>query len=328
MDQYPSPVPPEKRRKILIFGIVPVLLLLLAVLLYVQFSPLSAAKPPSPKANLPVPDHSRTDTSTAGKSDLYAILEDREKKDSEGKAIFNTNEKLNLGTDPGPDQDLKNRLAREVVKPSPFDDGSFPTTHRSAPADDRPAPGAALPGGDPDNASFNSIVIASPDDKKPAFPNLAVPTSAEVNCPAFIRHKTKATEGGSVTMELEGDLTIQGDTLPKGSAVTATVQLGQNRVDLHINSVNIGGKIVSVRLTAFDTDGLEGLRIQGNTALKRGANQTVDDQIEAVGNDAESQLSGLGGQAVGSIVRNLVHPGGRRDEATIPAGYRVILKTN
>lgn len=328
MTEYPNPVPPAKKRKILIFGVVPVLLLLLAVLLYVQFSPASGgSKLTAPKINMPVPDHARTDTGSAGKSDLYAILEDREKKDSEGKAVFNTNEKLNLNPGGGPDQELRNRLNKEVVKPSNIEEDPYPSPNHYPISEDQSSIPVSRTGVDPDNASFNSIVIATPDEKKPAFVNPVLTKDPDINCPASIVRKSKIVDGASVTMELQDDLTCSGKTLPKGSQITAIAQLQQTRVDLRVNSVNIGGTILSVRLSAYDTDGVEGLRIQGNPALKKGASQTMDDQIEAVGTDAESQITGFGGQAVGSIVRNLVHPGGRRDEATIPAGYKLILKT-
>ncbi len=328
MTQIQNPLSPEKKRRLIIFGLIPVFLLLFAIMIYIQISKKNDGKLPSPKKlNTSIPEKQNKDTVT-NKTDLYGIIDAQEKKDSEGKAVFNAGGKLNLNMNVESNDALEKRLKEEVVQPNEggnqtiarprlLTQGTIPT--RNEKEDDGS-----------DDRAFNSISLNSQVSKKQNnYSDLKNAIQHDINCPAEVLTKATVSDGGTVSLRLREDIVEGEQTLVAGTIVSGLARIEQNRIKLSISSINVDNKILFVKLTAYDKkDGIEGLKMQGNTNLKRGARQTIDEQVSSLGTDVESQIAPVGGRLVEGVIRNIIRTRGKTDEATIPEGYQVILKSN
>lgn len=87
---------------------------------------------------------------------------------------------------------------------------------------------------------------------------------------------TTLKEGDNVVLRLLETAQMQGIRIPRQSRLVAKAKIEGNRMQLLIKSIEVEGRIVAVKLSAFDTDGQEGIYISGSEdvqALKEmGAN--------------------------------------------------------
>ena len=106
---------------------------------------------------------------------------------------------------------------------------------------------------------------------------LAQTSSVERNTlPVVVDHTTTLREGNYVALRLLESAHIGELRIPRQSLLIAQAKLGGNRLHLLIKSIEIGGRIIPVKLSAYDLDGQEGIYIPGAeqvSALKEvGAN--------------------------------------------------------
>lgn len=74
---------------------------------------------------------------------------------------------------------------------------------------------------------------------------------------------TTLQEGSFVVLRLSEDAHFQGIRLSRNAPLVAQAKIEGNRMRLHVRSVETGGRIFSVSLSAFDLDGQEGIAIPG-----------------------------------------------------------------
>lgn len=74
---------------------------------------------------------------------------------------------------------------------------------------------------------------------------------------------TTLQEGSFVVLRLSEDAHFQGIRLSRNAPLVAQVKIEGSRMRLHVRSVETGGRIFSVSLSAFDLDGQEGIAIPG-----------------------------------------------------------------
>ena len=87
---------------------------------------------------------------------------------------------------------------------------------------------------------------------------------------------TTLKEGDNVVLRLLETAKVQGLRIPRQSRLIAIAKIEGNRMHLLIKSIEVDGHIIAVKLSAYDTDGQEGVYIPGSediNALKEvGAN--------------------------------------------------------
>ncbi|WP_344705050.1 conjugative transposon protein TraM, partial [Prevotella corporis] len=87
---------------------------------------------------------------------------------------------------------------------------------------------------------------------------------------------TTLKEGDNVVLRLLETAKVQGLRIPRQSRLIASAKIEGNRMHLIIKSIEVDGHIIAVKLSAYDTDGQEGVYIPGSediNALKEvGAN--------------------------------------------------------
>ena len=116
----------------------------------------------------------------------------------------------------------------------------------------------------------------------------------------MIDKTTKAHEGTRLRFKLLDDVTVSGTRLKKGTYLYGTVTgFGQQRVRATITSILIGGKFISVNLSVFDNDGMEGFYVPESAFrdfMKEAGANTVQQNISF---ESESGYgSGISGEAI------------------------------
>ena len=103
----------------------------------------------------------------------------------------------------------------------------------------------------------------------------AVPTMRNT-LKVVVDRTTILKEGDNVVLRLLESAKVQGLQIPRQSRLIAVAKIEGNRMHLLIKSIEVDGHIIAVKLSAYDTDGQEGVYIPGSedvNALKEvGAN--------------------------------------------------------
>lgn len=105
--------------------------------------------------------------------------------------------------------------------------------------------------------------------------SLAAPTMRNT-LRVVVDRTTTLKEGDNVALRLLETAKVQGLRIPRQSRLIATAKIEGNRMHLLIKSIEVGGHILPVKLSAYDNEGQEGIYIPGSeniNALKEvGAN--------------------------------------------------------
>lgn len=138
--------------------------------------------------------------------------------------------------------------------------------------------------------------------------------------------------GDYLTLRLQEEVWIDGAKLPRGARLVGVARLSGNRMKVIVNSIEYQDRIFSTELTAFDTDGQEGLYVplSAETSAIR----------EAAGAVAQSPMNGgisfnnssAKEQILTDVARNLIRGGAgyvnkkvSEVRITVKAGYRLYL---
>ena len=109
-------------------------------------------------------------------------------------------------------------------------------------------------GSQPRNFGFNSIA----EKEAPQLRN---------TLRVVVDHTTTLHDGDNVVLRLLENAKVEGLRIPRQSRLIAQCKLSGNRMQLHIKSIEVDGHIIAVQLSAFDTDGQEGVYIPDMEAL-------------------------------------------------------------
>lgn len=141
--------------------------------------------------------------------------------------------------------------------------------------------------------------------------------------------------GQNVKLRLLEPVETGGFELPKNSLITGIAQIQGERLQIFIHSLEHNGNIISVQLTAYDTDGQQGLFIPGSvetTALK--------EITASMGRDAGTSISitqgtTTGQQLAADIGRSFIQGTSqyvskklRMTKVTLKAGHRLLLMSS
>ena len=160
---------------------------------------------------------------------------------------------------------------------------------------------------------------------------LAQPSSVQRNTlPVVVDHTTALREGDYVALRLLESAHIGELRIPRQSLLIAQAKLGGNRLQLLVKSMEIGGRIIPVKLSAYDLDGQEGIYIPGAeqvSALKEvGANigGSVGTSF-TFASSAKDQIISEAARGVMQGASQLLQKKLRTLQVTLKGGYRLFL---
>lgn len=160
---------------------------------------------------------------------------------------------------------------------------------------------------------------------------LAQPSSVQRNTlPVVVDHTTTLWEGNYVALRLLESVHIGELRIPRQSLLIAQAKLGGNRLHLLVKSLEIGGRIIPVKLSAYDLDGQEGIYIPGAeqvSALKEmGANigGSVGTSF-TFASSAKDQIISEAARGVMQGASQLLQKKLRTLQVTLKGGYRLFL---
>lgn len=130
----------------------------------------------------------------------------------------------------------------------------------------------------------------------------------------------KVKSGQRITLRLLEDIIVGGTKIPCNTHLQGVCTISE-RMEIRVSSLDMGGKILSFRLEAYDTDGGKGIYCSD---LSKGAKEAVDQSINTVTSSLNSRIGRVARDAAtlgASLVRS------KTGEATvsIPAGYAFYL---
>ena len=126
----------------------------------------------------------------------------------------------------------------------------------------------------------------------------------------------KVRSGQRITVRLLEDLVVGGVHIPRNTHLQGVVSIA-DRMEVRISSLDIGGRILTLRFEAFDTDGGKGIYCSDLSAATKSA---TDQALSTASSTLNSRLGRIARDAAtvgASIVRT------KSGEATVsvPAGY-------
>lgn len=141
---------------------------------------------------------------------------------------------------------------------------------------------------------------------------------------------TTLKEGDNVVLRLLEAAKVQGLHIPRQSRLIASAKIEGNRMHLLIRSIEVNGHIIAVKLSAYDTDGQEGVYIPGSediNALK----EVVANIGGSMGtsftfaSSAKDQIISEAARGVMQGASQLLQKKLRTVKVTLKGGYRLFL---
>ena len=147
---------------------------------------------------------------------------------------------------------------------------------------------------------------------------------------ACVHQSIRITGEGSVQLRLLQPVKLGGVTLPAGFIVTAITKFQTSRLQLQVVSIEIGGRILQVNLTAYDLDGQKGLQLPYAPEVT-----AVNSTLANMGNTAGGSFTinrNAGQQLTSDATRGLVQGVSgyfskkvKPQKATLNTGYQLFL---
>ena len=172
-------------------------------------------------------------------------------------------------------------------------------------------------GGKERNMSFHSV-------------GKATPPIARNTLSVVVDRTTTIRQGDFLRLRLAESARIEGMTLPPNTVLIAQSTIDGNRMKLHVTSVEHAGRILAVKLSAFDLDGQEGLSIPGSeevSALKEvgaGVGGTIGTSF-TFASSAKDQLIAEAARGVMQGASQLLQKKLRTIKVTVKSGHRLFL---
>ena len=141
---------------------------------------------------------------------------------------------------------------------------------------------------------------------------------------------TTIRQGDFLRLRLAESARIEGMALPPNTVLIAQSTIDGNRMKLHVTSVEHAGRILAVKLSAFDLDGQEGLSIPGSeevSALKEvgaGVGGTIGTSF-TFASSAKDQLIAEAARSVMQGAGQLLQKKLRTVKVTVKSGHRLFL---
>ena len=156
------------------------------------------------------------------------------------------------------------------------------------------------------------------------------PSIARNTLSVVVDRTTTIRQGDFLRLRLAESARIEGMTLPPNTVLIAQSTIDGNRMKLHVTSVEHAGRILAVKLSAFDLDGQEGLAIPGSeevSALKEvgaGVGGTIGTSF-TFASSAKDQLIAEAARGVMQGASQLLQKKLRTVKVTVKSGHRLFL---
>ena len=159
--------------------------------------------------------------------------------------------------------------------------------------------------------------------------NTAVPTMRNT-LKVVVDRTTVLKEGDNVVLRLLESTKVGGLHIPRQSRLIAVAKIEGNRMHLLIKNIEVDGHIIGVKLSAYDTDGQEGVYIPGSVdinALKEvGANIGGSMGTSfTFASSAKDQIISEAARGVMQGASQLLQKKLRTIKVTLKGGYRLFL---
>ena len=158
----------------------------------------------------------------------------------------------------------------------------------------------------------------------------ASPSIARNTLSVVVDRTTTIRQGDFLRLRLAESARIEGMTLPPNTVLIAQSTIDGNRMKLHVTSVEHAGRILAVKLSAFDLDGQEGLAIPGSeevSALKEvgaGVGGTIGTSF-TFASSAKDQLIAEAARGVMQGASQLLQKKLRTVKVTVKSGHQLFL---
>ena len=158
----------------------------------------------------------------------------------------------------------------------------------------------------------------------------STPSIARNTLSVVVDRTTTIRQGDFLRLRLAESARIEGMTLPPNTVLIAQSTIDGNRMKLHVTSVEHAGRILAVKLSAFDLDGQEGLSIPGSeevSALKEvgaGVGGTIGTSF-TFASSAKDQLIAEAARGVMQGASQLLQKKLRTIKVTVKSGHRLFL---
>ena len=143
--------------------------------------------------------------------------------------------------------------------------------------------------------------------------------------PALVHETQTLVSGATIKMRLAEDVFVNGVQIPAGSFVSGTCSINGERLAVAVTAIRYGRNLFPVAMSAYDPDGIEGIRIPGaitRDATKDGADRTLQ------GMQFMSLNPSIGAQAAGAGVEMAKGLFGRKAKlvrVTVKASHPLLL---
>ena len=164
------------------------------------------------------------------------------------------------------------------------------------------------------------------------FHSLTTATSSSIRntLKVVVDRTTTLQEGDYVALRLMETARIKDLRIPRQSKLIAQAKIEGNRMHLLIKSIEVDGHIIAVKLSAYDTDGQEGIYIPGSEDL--GALKEVGANIGGsmgtsftFASSAKDQIISEAARGVMQGASQLLQKKLRTIKVTLKGGYRLFL---
>ena len=159
----------------------------------------------------------------------------------------------------------------------------------------------------------------------------STPSIARNTLSVVVDRTTTIRQGDFLRLRLAESARIEGMVLPPNTVLIAQSTIDGNRMKLHVTSVEHAGRILAVKLSAFDLDGQEGLAIPGSeeevSALKEvgaGVGGTIGTSF-TFASSAKDQLIAEAARGVMQGASQLLQKKLRTVKVTVKSGHQLFL---
>jgi len=143
---------------------------------------------------------------------------------------------------------------------------------------------------------------------------------------AVIHEDQEIVTGSVIKLRLLDSISVKGNLIPKNEFLYGVASVSGERLKIHIPTLRYRNSILTVSLSAFDLDGLEGLYIPGaitRDASKSGADDAIQSmQLMTLDPSFSAQAASAGIQAA----KGLFHKKVRQVRVKVKAGYQMLLR--
>lgn len=156
------------------------------------------------------------------------------------------------------------------------------------------------------------------------FPSQA-DTLLQLAVPVVAAETQTLVSGATIKMRLSEDIYINGVQIPSGSFVSGICSVNGERLGIEVTAVRYGRHLFPVALSAYDPDGIEGIRIPGaisRDAAKDGADRTMQGlQFMSLSQSVGAQAAGAGVE----VAKGLFGRKAKLVRVTVKAGHPLLL---